>query len=366
MRRLLVLLATAALAACAGTEDLPLDNADDDASGGRGSARGDSSARPDAPGTDASGDAGAPDGAGGDDGATPGDDAGGPGDGGAGPVDGGCVATTLDEGIACQVAANDAFVDAFCDCFTEGPYEGDRAACVADNPTADDFEPPACHRAALTSYEVAAIAQSLCYAEAVYELADCVSVCPPDQAAFDACTAAVGQAFDACDAELPPALQARLQACDGDTTPIDPPDPGDGGGGDGGGGGGGTTEPPSEVDAALATLRAQRDAHVDTYCGCFGAAEYGSIGACVSYLQSTWDPGLSACERDVFSSDPGVGIPFVGCVTESFLIGETACQECPAFGTIEYDLCSDPSFDVNFCFNEAPASLQDALIACFP
>jgi len=287
-----------------------------------------------------------------------GDDPTGDGDAGSGstdeattdPVDtpdGGCAAGSINDAVACQVDANDAFVDAFCGCFTDSAYGGDRGACVADQPGADAFAPNACSRAALLTDEAGSIRTSLCYADAVYDLADCVAVCPADEAAFDACFAAVGAAFDACDVDRPAAVADALAACETDT-PADPgTDPDDGG-----------TAP------ATRGLQVQRDAYVTAYCGCAVGSEFGDLASCRTTMQGRWDPGLSACEADAFAAMPAAAAPFVTCITESFVIAETACMECPAPGSIEHDLCTDPAVDINFCFMDADPALQDALLAC--
>ena len=154
------------------------------------------------------------------------------GNGGEDSLDEGCAATTLDEGVACQIAANDAYVAAFCDCFTASAYAGDRAACEAEQPNASDFAIPACPRAALMAYEEESTAHAVCYAAAVEELAECMAQCPGDQEAFDACTAPLGPAFDACDTLLPEPLVYALGQCEEPGGPVGPGD-GDGSSGDG-------------------------------------------------------------------------------------------------------------------------------------
>lgn len=255
---------------------------------------------------------------------------------------GGCAAGTLDEAIACQIDANDAFVAAFCDCFADAAYDGDRAACEADQPGADAFTPDACSRAALLTDEAGSVRTSLCYADAAFDLADCVATCPPDEATFEACFDAVGAAFDACDADRPVVVAEALEACTDDP-------------GTGGGGGDGT---------ATSALRDQRDDYVTAYCGCAVGSEFADLATCRRTLEGRWDPGLSACEADVFEAMPEAAAPFITCITESFVIAETACMECPAPGSIEFDLCTDPAVDINFCFMDADPSLQDALLAC--
>ena len=296
------------------------------------------------------------------------------GNGGEDSLDEGCAATTLDEGVACQIAANDAYVAAFCDCFTASAYAGDRAACEAEQPNASDFAIPACPRAALMAYEEESTAHAVCYAAAVEELAECMAQCPGDQEAFDACTAPLGPAFDACDTLLPEPLVYALGQCEEPGGPVGPGD-GDGSSGDGGAdgsrpddpSGSGTVSPPAadgELGSALAQLRVQRDDWVETYCTCYGAVEYGTMGACRDAMQRSWDPGLSACEAEAFGADLSAGVPFVECLRDTFLIGETACLDCPSAMSVEWSMCSDPSFDVQFCFLEAPPALQTALMAC--
>jgi len=258
-----------------------------------------------------------------------------PGGGGA------CAADTLDEAIDCQVAANDGFVDAYCDCFTEQGYDGDRAACEADQPDASAFEPDACARAALLRDEDAAIANSACYAAAVDDLAGCFAVCPPNEETFNACFDDLNAAFDVCDASLPATVTDALAAC-----------------------GGGPVEPPADVSAATAALESQRDAWVASYCACYGASEFGSVGTCTTTQSGVYNPGLSACEQTAVSTQGEAGLAFLVCLGESFTIAESGCTECPASGSIEYDLCADPGVDINFCFGQATTALQDALIAC--
>ena len=81
-------------------------------------------------------------------------------------------------------------------------------------------------------------------------------------------------------------------------------------------------------------------------------------------METQWDAGLSACEQAVFAADPGAAGPFVACITESFLIAEAACLECPSPGMFEYEMCADLSVDLNFCFSASPSSVQDGLLAC--
>lgn len=263
-----------------------------------------------------------------------------------------CTADNLDAAIDCQIAANASFVDAFCDCFTDQAFAGDRAECEASQPRATDFQPDACVRRAMESHEPAAVTNSLCYASAVRELADCMAVCPADEAAFDACFDAVGVAFDTCDTRVPESLTAAITAC---SAPAD--------GGDVGGDPTDTpqTTPPDDDGNAL---RAQRDAWVATYCTCYGATEFGDAATCRAQMTSTWDPGLSSCEQQVMSAGADAGTTFGACLADTFLIAEVSCLECPEFGSIEYMLCSDPGPDVQFCFLEAPPALQDGLVEC--
>lgn len=254
---------------------------------------------------------------------------------------GDCTATTLDGAIACQAEANDEFVDGFCDCFTETAYEGDRAACVADQPDASAFTPDACVRAALLGDEPAAVTNSLCYATSVRALAACVAVCPPTEADFNACFDVLGAAFDRCDAALPAALVTSLAACD--DAPI---------------------EVPEDVAAAVEQLSNRRDDYVSQYCGCYGATEFGGAAMCRTELESRWDPGFSACEQAAFNANSVAALPFVACLGESFVIAESSCIDCPSPADFEYELCSDLSIDIQFCFNEAAPDLQDALVAC--
>lgn len=260
------------------------------------------------------------------------------------PADDSCDASSLDGAIDCQVLANDMFVDAFCDCYTDAGYEGDRAACESDQPGADAFQPDACVLDALLEHEAAAVSNSMCYAEAVLDLAGCFTVCPENEDAFNACFDAVGAAFDGCDTRVPTALTEAIQACDG---AVSPP-----------------AETPAELDAALASLRAQRSSYVDQYCGCYVGPEFPDARSCRSAVEAQWDPALTACDQSVLAANPAAAGPFVACITESFLIAESACLECPAPGMIEYELCADLSVDLNFCFSMAPPTVQDGLLRC--
>lgn len=259
------------------------------------------------------------------------------------PPTGPCDADNLDDAIACQVAANDAYVAAFCDCFTEVGFDGDRAACEAEQPDASAFEPPPCVRAAMLEQEAAATTNSLCYAAAARELAACIAVCPPDEAAFNACFDTVGAAFDDCDARVPPTLSAAIDACDDVAPPV---------------------EPPSSVGEASTQLARQRDAYVAQYCSCYAGSEFGDTATCVSALSSRYDPGLRPCEQDLFATLPDEALPFLACLRETFTITESACLECPAVGSVDYEICADASFDINFCFTQSAPALQDGLIAC--
>jgi hypothetical protein len=254
-----------------------------------------------------------------------------------------CTASTLDQAIQCQVEANDLFVEGFCDCFTETGYDGDRGACVADQPGADAFTPDSCTRTALLSDEPAAVTNSLCYAAAARELAACIAVCPPTEADFNACFDAVGAEFDRCDAALPADLLATLLACDDE--PV---------------------EPPTDVTTAIDALTDQRSSYITQYCTCYGTTEFGGAAACRTALESRWDPGFSDCEQTAFATDSAAALPFVNCLAESFLIAESSCLECPGPADFEYELCSDLSIDIQFCFNEADPTLQDTLVACSP
>lgn len=253
---------------------------------------------------------------------------------------GACTASDLDDAIDCQIAANDLFVDAFCDCFTETGYDGDRAACEADQPTAEAFQPDACVRAALLLDEPASVANSLCYAAAVDDLAACVGVCPPTEADFNACFAALNAGFDRCDAALPARVEDAITACD---------DP--------------VVEPPGDVSAATTSLTRQRDDWSDAFCDCY-STEFGGVSSCTTSLRADWDPGLSPCEQTAFAALPADALPFLQCLIESFLIAETSCIDCPAAFDIEYELCRDPRFDIQFCFNEASPALQERLLDC--
>ena len=88
------------------------------------------------------------------------------------------------------------------------------------------------------------------------------------------------------------------------------------------------------------------------------------MGTCTTTQQGTYNPGLSACEQTAVSAQGEAGLAFLVCLGESFTIAESGCAECSASGSIEYDLCSDPGADINFCFGQATTALQDALIAC--
>jgi hypothetical protein len=264
-----------------------------------------------------------------------------PAEAGASATD--CDAATLDEALACPVVANDAFVAAFCDCFTDSArYGGDRAACEADQPGPAAFQPEACAREAMARNEAAARAQSTCQAAAIGRLAGCFEVCPPDEAAFDACFEGLFDGLAACDAALAPALADALETCEG----------------------AGVGEPAPGLDGALDALRTQRNLYVRRYCACNAAQAFPDEATCRAAGEDAFDPGLSPCERAAFEADPAAAAPFVTCLTESFLIAETACGSCPALGSIEYDLCADPGFDLRFCFQEAAPALQQALAAC--
>jgi hypothetical protein len=343
MRRHFASLVLLTLSACATGDDASTQDVDDTGSGrGRGGIDAAADTGGTADGADAGSGADVETGA---DAVTPDvptrPDVGGADSGPAPDAGGACTASTLDGAIACQVAANDLFVDGFCDCFTDVGYDGDRAACVADQPDASAFEPDTCVRAALLADEPAAVANSLCYAAAARELAACIAVCPPTEEDFDACFTTLEAAFDACDAAAPPALLAAIDACAEE--PVDP---------------------PAGVEAATTALVAQRDDYVRGYCGCFGAVEFSGTAECTTSLQSRWDPGLSACEQAAFAANETAALPFLQCLTESFLIAETACIDCPARASIEYELCADPAVDIQFCFAEAAPALQDALVAC--
>lgn len=346
MRRMPLLLLVLVLGACAGAEGA----GDDDATDGRGA---DAPASRDVPADDATpgatAEADTVQEADGTDGSAEPDD-------NEPPIDAGeaCAAGTIDGAIDCQIAANDAFVNAFCDCFTEGAYAGDRAACVADQPGPTDFQPDACVRQAMEQSAPAAVTNSLCYADAVRELAACVAVCPETEAEFDACFTTVTTRFDDCDARVPAALSQAIDACAGGGT-VAPPDdglpPDDG-----------PTTPPEDADGTA--LRAQRDAWVATYCTCYGAMEFGDPATCRAQLAAEWDPGLSTCEREAMAAQGEAGATFGACLADTFLIAEVSCLECPMPGSIEQVLCADPGPDVQFCFLEAPPALQDALVGC--
>ncbi len=255
-----------------------------------------------------------------------------------------CNASTLDGAINCQVVANRGFVDAYCDCLTDTVYAGDRNACVADQPTDGDFQPDACARAALMRDEAASAANSACYARAVDNLAACVRTCPADDAGYSACFSALNSAFDACDSTLPSVVTDALSAC-----------------------GGGEVVPPSNVAEATARLRAERDAYIGQYCSCaVSAGAYPEVATCRTEGEAQLDPGLSACEQSAFAAQPDAAVPFLSCLADTFTIGASACLECPSSSDPAFELCTDLSFDINFCFSEAPATLQDALIACSP
>jgi hypothetical protein len=313
----------------------PVDDNDDNGDEDAGGSDEEDSTRP---GTDTGG-------GGTDGGTTPGRDVGVSTDSGGGGGDDGCNATNLDAAVACQVSANEGFVEAYCDCFTDVGYAGDRAACEADQPGADAFALDGCTRAALLRDEAASIANSACYAAAVNDLEACFLVCPPDEETFDACFSTLEAAFDVCDRDLPATVTDALTAC-------------------GEGGGGGTTDPPADVASALDALRAERDSYVTTRCGCEVGSAFPSLEACRTALTTEWDPGLSACEETAFAEDSAASLPFITCITQSFTIAESACMECPEPGSIEADLCTDLSVDLNFCFADADSALQDALIAC--
>lgn len=127
-----------------------------------------------------------------------------------------------------------------------------------------------------------------------------------------------------------------------------------------------TTAPDAGTDelASVTRLRAQRDAWITNFCNCYGPAEYGTFTACRDAMETRWDPGLSACEQAVFESAGGEGEAFVTCITETFLIAETSCIDCPDAASLEYELCSDPTIDLQFCFAESSPAVQDALVAC--
>lgn len=262
----------------------------------------------------------------------------------SGPGDDACDASDLDGAIDCQIVANGMFVEAFCDCFTDVGYDGDRAACEGDQPGADAFEPDACVRAALLSNEAAAVSNSMCYADAVLDLAGCFTVCPADEDAFNRCFDAVGAAFDSCDSRVPEALSTALDACDGTVAPP--------------------AETPEELEGALASLRAQRSSYVDQYCGCYVGPEFSDMRTCRSTVEAQWDPALTACDQAVLAANPAAAGPFVTCITESFLIAESACLECPVPGMLEYELCADLSVDLNFCLSTASPAVQDGLLSC--
>ena len=260
------------------------------------------------------------------------------------PGDASCDSSTIDGAIDCQVIANDMFVDAFCDCYTEAGYEGDRGACESEQPGAEAFQPDACTLSAMRSFEAAAVANSMCYADAVLDLAGCFSVCPADEDSFNACFDAVGAAFDTCDARVPQGLRTAIEGCSGDVAPP--------------------AETPGELEGAIASLRAQRDSYVAQYCECYVGPEFADSRTCRSTVENQWDPGLSSCEQAVFASNPAASGEFVSCITETFLIAESACLECPSPGMFEYEMCADLSIDLNFCFSMAPQEIQDGLLAC--
>lgn len=311
------------------------DNDDDDNNGGDEDAGGGNEEDDTSDNTDGGG-GGRDIGGGGRDTGGGGTDTGGGGGGG-----GDCNADTLDEGIACQVAANDGFVDAYCDCFTEQGYDGDRAACEADQPDASAFQPDACARAALLRDEAASVANSTCYSAAVDNLAGCFAVCPPDEAAFNACFDTLNAAFDACDASLPASVTDALAEC-----------------------GGGPVDPPADIAEATTALQGQRNRWVSSYCACYGDSEFGSVTACNTTQTTEYDPGLSPCEQTAIATEGEAGLAFLVCLNQTFTIAESGCLECPAPGSIDYDICADPSVDINFCFNDSTPALQDALIAC--
>ncbi len=261
-----------------------------------------------------------------------------------------CSSNNLDGAIACQVEANAAYVDAFCDCYTENGYDGLRGDCEADQPGADAFQPDPCTRMALLEHEAAAVSNSLCYATGATELAACFSACPESEEAFNACYDAVGAAFAECDTRVPAPLSEALQAC------ADGADPG--------GGGGGGSELGGEIGEAMNGLLNQRSSYVDQYCSCYVGPEFSDASTCRSTVENYWDPGLSSCEQSVFAANPSHAVPFVACIAESFVIARSACAECPSPGMFEYELCADLSIDLNFCFTDAAEPLQDALVGC--
>lgn len=262
-----------------------------------------------------------------------------------------CTSNHLDGAIACQIEANDAYVDAYCDCFTDAGYDGLRGDCEADQPTADAFQPDACTRTALLEHEAAAVSNSLCYATGVTELAACFSVCPEDEDAFNACYDVVGAAFAQCDSRVPASLASALQAC-ADGVEPDTRD------------GGETTDLSGAIGDEMRGLLNQRSSYVDQYCSCYVGPEFADASTCQSTVENYWDPGLSDCEQSVFAANPSYAVPFVSCIAESFVIAKSACRECPSPGQFEYELCADLSIDLNFCFMDAAAPLQDALVAC--
>jgi hypothetical protein len=205
---------------------------------------------------------------------------------------------------------------------------------------------------AMLENEAAAVTNSLCYAAGVHELATCFSVCPENEDAFNACYDVVGATFGECDTRVPATLANALQACE------DGVDPG------AGPGDGGTTDLDGDVGDAMRGLLNQRSSYVDQYCSCYVGPEFADASTCRSTVEDYWDPGLSECEQSVFAANPSYAVPFVLCVAESFVIARSACAECPSPGDFEYELCADLSIDLNFCFIDAAAPLQDALVAC--
>jgi hypothetical protein len=262
---------------------------------------------------------------------------------GADPGTGGlCDDADLSSAIACQVEANEGAVAAFCDCFTERGYAGDRAACEADQPSAADFEPSACVRQALLREEPAAVRHALCYATAIEGWAACLAPCPPTRESFDACVTTLDAAFAGCDAALPASVTQAVTACEG----VEP----------------GT--PPADVIEATRTLRRQRDAWAATLCACPGHNGAPDAPTCRSRIAERWNPGVSPCEQGAIAEDLAAAAPFVRCVEESFLIAETACMDCPSPFEFEFDLCVDPGLDIQFCFDRADPGLQRRLLAC--
>jgi hypothetical protein len=254
---------------------------------------------------------------------------------------GACNASSLDEAIQCQVRANRDYVDVYCDCLTDTVYEGDRAACVSEQPGDGDFQPDSCARAALMRDEAASVANSACYAAAVNQLAACVGSCPVEDAGYSACFSALNTAFDACDTALPTVVTDALSACSS-----------------------GEVTPPAGVSEATVRLVRERDAYIGQYCACAAGSEYPDVATCRTALEGIYDPGLTSCEQGVFAAQEMAALPFIGCLADTYTIAATACMDCPTPIDFEYELCTDPGVDINFCFAEAPAALQDALIGC--